>query len=61
MTSKVPFLAFTRKYGWVVVVPALDGREDRVTLGFSRPGNVRITRVDTLATAPLPPVPEAAL
>lgn len=45
----------------VVVVPGLDDREDGITLGFSRPGNVRITRVDTLATAPLPPVPEAAL
>lgn len=54
-----PLLAFTRKYGWVVVRPSRVESEDFI-LGFSRPGGVRIERRHVLGTADLPPVPDAA-
>ncbi len=54
-----PFLAFTRRYGWVVVIPAPS--EPEHTLGFTRPGRVRVERRLVLATAALPPVPDGAL
>jgi hypothetical protein len=56
----VPFLAFTRKHGWIVVVPWPGENETNNVLGHIRPGAARVWRHDVLATAPLPPVPESA-
>lgn len=47
------FLAFTKKYGWVVVIPAPAEWPGYHTV----PGKYGIAEKDVLARADLPPIP----
>lgn len=54
-----PFLAYTMKKKWIVVVPERPAyQKEHGIIGYSRPGSMRISLRDIEAIAPLPPVPE---
>ena len=53
----VPFLGYIRRGGWVVIVPYRPN--DGIFVGSTRPCKLQITRMEILAVAPLPSVPES--
>lgn len=54
-----PVLAYTRKYGWIVVRP-WRGEPRPELFGLSRPGHVIVWQHQVLAVEPLPPPPDSA-
>jgi hypothetical protein len=55
-----PFLAYTRKRGWIVATITAPETRERGIVAWSRPGNVWLTERDILAIADLPPPPPEA-
>lgn len=57
---KIPFLAFVRRFGWVVVEPKASWRATDSVGFYTRPARLEISRHHILAAAPLPSVPPEA-
>jgi hypothetical protein len=56
-----PFLAWTRKFGWIVVEPVAADPRRYGPVGQSRPNANPVYHHEILAIADLPPPPDAAL